>query len=641
MSKYQIDRASLVLAALEWVPPIIRNSLLDESEFRQEYGLTSEALIEFGDSDVSIRRSEIFAAARRTLEGVVDVEVTDEKGQVWTLNIESRNGQLPQLVMQCEEQRQMLPDFTVLSPNVSTRLQSLDRITKDVNLPKRAKDDWSQILAERDMSDDEVDSFYNDVRDTPINLIRTIEQEIRAGKSTASSLVPGSQTYFERLVGAYDGSATIWDFASGTGRRHFEQLSAWDPYHGFILSLLLSSHCALTAEIEVERLEKEDLTRAYEFVENQGDLLSKLGAIEIGLHVLPTYPDIESVIIRLIEQIRDDDVKSPKSGFKLLVALFVLADGEIARSRLMDKEPPFYRRLASLAQAALIHQRYLRYDIITDELCDRVYAYRFEQFYMKSLTDMRLEPRWNPSLTSALQIKSEFLGRILMAASEHCENIKSSPLHDLILGADTGSISSLIEFPKWCFPGPLEGTEVSPRELPAILSNAIDEQLSSNSVGPLSFVALVNSAMIFGLDTDRAGLAAKALKIGNYRLSNIEDESELLFTLNGLASVAAVARNHPLADELRIVCRKYRHDPTFRLAIDEELRICLIAAASCSDIAAWRDFVGEWLTELSFGELSTEEAAIFQSLLRCLCHAQPELWVSCGRAVAALSALNS
>ena len=641
MSKSQHDRASIALAMLEFVPPLIRNCLLDDSEFRFKYGLTKKALLSFGDPTVSIQRSKIFDAARRIFAGGTEVEVTDGNGRTWILRNEADHGQLPKLVIFFKEQRIPLPDFTVLSPKVSIRSQSLDNVAFDVNLPAHAKDDWRDILAVRALSDDEVESFHNDVRDTPIHLKGTIGRGIKAGKSTVSSLVPCSRKYFERLVGAYDGSSTIWDFASGAGRRLFDQLSSWKPYDGFLFNLFLSSHFALTAIVTVDRLEKEDIIRAYEFVEKQGDLLSKLGAIEIGLRILPIYPDIESTLIGLTRQIRDDEVNKPESGFKLLASLFVLVDGEIARSRILLKEPPFYRRLASLAQAALIHQQYISYGIAAHEVCEWAYKYRIEQFYMQSLTDLRQEPRWNPSLSSAFQMKAEFLGRILIAASEHCENIKGSPLHNLILGTEVGSIYSLIKFPYWCLPGPLEGTEVVPRELPVNLSDVIEEQLNSSSMEPSSFKALVNSAVIYGVDSDKAGLAANALKLGNYRFSNLKDKSELLTTVNGLATVAAIARNYSLADELHIVSRKYRHDPKYRLSIEEELPVCLVSAASRSDITAWRDFVGEWLTELSFSELKKEEATVFQSLLKSLCHARPELWVSCGRAAAALKALNN
>ena len=158
-------------------------------------------------------------------------------------------------------------------------------------------------------------------------------------------------------MGEYDGSASIRDYASGNGSTLFDQLAAWRPYDGFLFSLFLSSHESLTDEINVDQLSNEDLVRAYNFLEKHGDRISQLGAIEVGLRVLPSRPEIEQALIRLIEQIRDDDVDGQASGFKLLPALFCLVYGELSRIRLFRKEPPFYRRLAALSHASLIHRQ--------------------------------------------------------------------------------------------------------------------------------------------------------------------------------------------------------------------------------------------------------------------------------------------
>ena len=255
-----------------------------------------------------------------------------------------------------------------------------------------ALDTWRDILADRALEDDEVDPFHSDVRDTPVHLMRTIYSEMLAGKSSVSSLVPSSRRYFERLVGAHDGSASIRDYAIGAGGRFLRELSAWRPYEGFLFSLFLSSHSAMTAEIGVERLKREDLVRVYDFIERRGDMISRMGAIEVGLRILPENPEIEPFLIRLVEHIRDDDVDGSTSGFKLFSALLVLVDGELARTRLMSAEPPFYRRLASLSQATLIHRQVVKSGIECDALCEWALNSRGEQYYMQSLSDMRMEP---------------------------------------------------------------------------------------------------------------------------------------------------------------------------------------------------------------------------------------------------------
>ena len=508
-----------------------------------------------------------------------------------------------------------------------------------MNLAGSARDTWRHVLAQRGLEDDEVGSYYSDCCDTPVHVMRSIHDEIGTGRSSVSSLVPCSRKYYERLVGTYDGSGSIGDYAAGAARTLFKQLAAWRPYEGFLLSLFLSSHSSLTAEIGIGHLESDELVRAFDFLEKHGDRISQVGAIEVGMRILPERRELEPFLVRIVEQIRDDDVDGSMRGVKLFSALFILVDGELSRTRLMSAEPPFYRRLASLSQAALIHRQFVNAGV-DGEFYEWALRNRGKQCYVQSFADMRLEPRWNPGLAAPDHFKAEFFGRILIAGRKYEANIKESQLYGLIVGKERGSLNSLCEFPHPYLPGPLEGSEDGANTIPTDLSKAIEAQLNAECVGPYSFVALVNSAMLGRVDSDHVKLAARVLKLGNYRLAQLEDKSQLLSILSGLATVAATSRNVTLAGELRILLRTYRRDAQYGLSIEEIIRICLVASASRKDIHEWRDFVGGWLTELSLWELEGNEGAVLHSYLRCLCHAVPELWVSCGKADAALIALN-
>ena len=489
-------RAALAEVAFENLPPLIRRTLLDQSTFREEYGFKTEAVIAFRKSDFSIKRSDLFEAVRDVLASTPETEVTDVDGREWKLHNEGEKGQLS-LVVLSGEQRLLLPDFAVLSRDKDLRLRSLDEAAFDVNLPTNAQDKWRNILTKRGLEDDEVDPFHSDIHDTPVHLERSIRGEITAGQSSISSLVPSSRCYFERLVGVYDGSESIRDYAAGAGRQFVKQLSGWRPYDGFLFSLLLSSHAALTAEIDVDHLDSDDLVQAYDFIENHSDILSRLGAIEIGLRILPERPEVEPHILCLAQQIRDDDIEGAASEFKLFAALFVLVDGEISRTRLLSTEPPFYRRLASLAHAALIHRQLVQCGIDHDLFSEWAFNNRIGQYYMQSLADMRTEPRWNPDLAGANQMKADFFGRIMIAGRNFEQNIGADDLHDLVLGDEPGSFHALSEFPRPYFPGPLEGSVDSPNALPDDLAQVIEAKLDTDEAEPSSFIAIVNSAMVF------------------------------------------------------------------------------------------------------------------------------------------------
>ncbi|RJO60307.1 hypothetical protein C4544_05300 [candidate division WS5 bacterium] len=625
-------------AALKLVPPLIRNSLLDEKIFREEYSFKTEAMIAFGSGGLSIQRSEFFDAVRAVLAGEGPAELTDHEGQKWNLTNNARDHELPNLVLSSNQKRLVLPDFSVFSGDASIRIRSLSESALNVNLPLSAQEEWRSILEERALDDDEFHTFHTDIRDTPVYVAQTIRNDIMAGKSSVSSLVPKSRRYFERLVGAYDGSGTIQDYAIGTGRKVIKQLTDWRPYEGFLFSLLLSSHSALTAEVKADHLDQENFEKAFAYLEKYGDMLSRLGAFEVGLQILPDRPEVEPFLLSLVYRIRDDDVEGKASEFKLFSALFILVDGELARTRLMAEEPPFYRRLASQAQAALIHRQIVQCGIDYNHFAKWAFSNRGEHFYMQSLADMRAEPRWNPDMVAESQIQADFFGRLMIAGNKFEANLREGDLRNTILGDGEKSLIKLFEFPRPYFPGPLEGAEDTQNVLPDDLARVIEEQLDSEEVDAASFIALVNSAMIFRITSGHAELAAKALRLGNYNLANLKDKSQLLGILNGLSTVAAVSRNTALADELRILVRRYRRDSQHSISVEEAMRMSLVASAARKDLMEWRGFVGEWLTELAFGKLEGNEGQVFHSHLSVLLNSVPELWISCARADAALQA---
>lgn len=639
MTNSPFAKAALAKAAMEYVPPLIRRTLLNDRAFNEEFGFKPEAVIKLGASEVSIQRTKLFEGVRSILSGAEIAEIVDESGCAWQLRNEAEEGGQPSIRLNSSDECMMLPDFAVLSSDVTLRLRSLENSVADVNLPYAAKERWSEILTERPLADEELDTFHRDIRNTPVFLERAIRNEVDSGESSISTLVPNSLDYYSRLVGTYDGSVSIQGYAAGAGQEFLNNLSEWRPYEGFLYSLLLSSHSTLTAEIRLNNLDIDEIVEAFEFVESHGDMLSRLGAFEVGLRTLPLRPELEPFLLRLVSRIRVDELEGDTSDFKLFSSLFILVDGELSRTRLMSGYPPFYRRLASLAQAALIHRILISAEIDYKRVYEWAFASRFEHYYMQSLVDMRIEPRWNPDLVEASQIKEEFFGRLMIAGNNFSENMGEGELRETILGDGEESLAKSSSFLRPYYPGPLEGSEESPNALPKDLACVINKDLSKDEIDASSFIALVNSAMIFRMTSGHAELTAKALRLGNYTLSNLKDKSQLVGILNGLAMVAAVSRSPALSDEVRILVRRYLHDPQYKFSVEEAMRMCLVASAARKDLSEWRQGAGQWLTELAFGEMDARNAEALRTNLLVLLNAAPELWVTCAKADAALEAL--
>jgi len=143
------ERATIAGAVLGLFPPLMRKSLLNDQSFREEYGFTTEAMIAFGSSGISVQRSKLFDTIHVVLAGEGAAELTDAEGRIWNLTNEAHEDELPNLVISSAQQRLALPDFSVLSADSSTRIRSLEESASQVNLPFNAQEEWRSILDAR------------------------------------------------------------------------------------------------------------------------------------------------------------------------------------------------------------------------------------------------------------------------------------------------------------------------------------------------------------------------------------------------------------------------------------------------------------------------------------------------------------
>jgi hypothetical protein len=632
------QRSILAVAALRRFPRSIHESVLSDKNFLKDYNLTVDAQISFGESDVAVQQSELFSAIREIFgDGNATPIVKDATGAEWQLQLISKDNER-RIALMHGSQRLLLPDFSALSPSQAERMNSFDREANDVQLPEQIAGRWRALLESRALADDEIVTLHTEIKASPIYVSAMADSEIQKGKSSLSTFVPRTQQYFDRLVGEYRQSQNITEYAHESAREHVRELLTWRAYGGFLLSLLISSHSSISLEIEAHQLPEKELIRAYEWLNKKGDRISQIGAAEIGLSILDIRPNIEPYVYDIIEQILNEKVKESPEGdrFQLLSALIVLIEGELSRTQILRGKPPFWRRLASIAQASLIERSIIKSQVDIAAFSKWALVTRTQLFYLQTMTDLRLEPRWYPDYVSAPQLRAELLGRISSAAQKNDSKINNPALRELLFGSSPKSLRAQLNFPLSFLPGPLEGGLESQIDTPKEVLSEIEKQLTEDVLQPHSFTALLNSALIFRLRSDQAQLAASALRSAKYQLRQADNKETLVSVLSGLATVAATTRSSELAQELKILTRRCRQDEGHDLSAEDALWIGLIAAGSHSEIADWCEFVGNWVTELAFQSLQPDEMKRLHSHVEKLCHIVPGLWRTCGRAEAAL-----
>jgi hypothetical protein len=309
--------------------------------------------------------------------------------------------------------------------------------------------------------------------------------------------------------------------------------------------------------------------------------------------------------------------------------------GQIAECRVHPEKPPFWRKLAAIAQASLIARCIADIGADATELVDWLETVRSQTYLLQCFVDLRVEPRWLPDFAFPDQLRNEVYGRVWMAEIKLAQEALQTEISDLVFGDKEGDLKEQFNHSLACLPGPLEGGIDSPGKLTAEDLCRIKDDLSAAKITLESVSMLANAIFLVHLPVELADMAAEAMARADYRLHH-DNQSVFVPRLLGLASAAAITRSHKLADALFVLLRTYRHFWPDELTISDAFRVGIIACASRSELSDWCKCVGEFTSDFAFQEITTDEGSHLYSCLVQLCHLVPELWATCGQVEAAL-----
>lgn len=631
-------RQDITLAILRQLPPVLANGLLNSREFRDKHEIKIDPVTRLGDSGPSFRRSLILAAIRSLYESEASTpELTSEDGTIYKLLFEQ--GDSLSIMLDDGLNRLKIPSFFFLSSDASVRLAGFDAEAKQRFLADPVVLSWRERLARGPLQDHEVDEFQHELGLNPLEVASAIRAEIPGGKSKTSSLVPTSASYYIRLVGNPEKNNTLFSFIENTAARRLADLVAWESVEGLKLGLLMASHSSVTAQIDADSLKTHELVAVFEWLVSYGDRFSQVAGVELGLRTLGNTSELEPYIAALVSTLLDDDPSKPDSRARLTAGLVRLVYGETARRGVLRDEPPFWRRMAAIAQASLIEREIVASGVDLDGISN--WAQQYDRvFDLQCLIDLRLEPRWLPEFMTGVQLKAEFLGRLVGASEEHADTIRSQELRRLLLDEAPTGLRSQVDLSAF-LPGPLEGAIASRQDLPEEQVEKLKQTADTGHLHEDTLIGIANSAFIFRLRAEHVQLLADTIRAANYRVLVDADDEKVISILLGLAYVAAATRSIELAEEVRVLARAMRRRPGVAIRADSLMRVGTIAAAAEADVEKWANFLGDWLTEVSLEKLDPNTATAMQEHVSEICKLEPRLWKSCAKAEAAFAAASA
>jgi hypothetical protein len=632
----KVVQSMLVREALAMIPPAIQRALMEDQQYLSQLGISAATMLTLGDGGPSFRRDHLFDGIRRAMATPSSIIVVkDQATNDWELTVEASGDDL-KCSVRANGRSYLLSHQAALSADPAIRARWFEKYADETRLDSPMQERWLHRLRQSSLDDGEFAELMVDLSLTPGHVFKDMLEAMRQGRFGLSTIVPRELLYYERLIGPLADPATVADYVEKGAKPLIRSLV--NSAEGLRFALLICSAGVVSEAVANEGVKHIDLLETLNWVIKEGDPMSCLATVEIGLRFGDFHPDMSPLLGRIVEDFIADEPGVEGGTFSLLSSVAMVVGAELTRLGVLRNLPPFYRRQAWLAQSSLVIRaiRAARIDTASvarwaseADVCNIL--------FMQGLLDLVDEPRWLPDFLNPQQLRSEFIGRITQAAIKYQEVIKHDALKELLFGA--GSKLTLAGDLSMLFPGPLEGAEAAGIPVPNVVLDKIKADLSAESLSVGSFVALVNSGRVYCLPAEIAEAAAMALRKHEFCVNGVEEESEGSSLLGGLGFVAANTRNTNLAESLRVLARVFRRRKRVIFHPVDELRFALISAAAFTGMEEWAKFAGAWLTEIAF---ESKDKAPLKTFHVCLCQLirlAPSLAKHCAAGVAAVEAV--
>lgn len=615
MANYDSMRAYMVSHMINLFPSLVRTELLSDSTLLEEIGLATDATVSFGYKDIAFSRSALFKAIRSAFKNTEEEFYLDDvNGNSWSLR--HHPGERPAFSLSRGGERLLNHSFWPLCNDADKRFSLFETEAKDRSLSKDEWERWGAVLSAPTISDDDVSDLLLDLERSPSHIEALLRQEFQGAINKFSTLVPDNIRYYERLVGKYFGSNNIDEYCKVELKEYFDsRIESGVTENDFLICFHKSISAVVSNGLVDEVSYQSIATRAIETCHP----ILLISCLEVGIL---NFRDSSIAIIKKLFEC----ISSPKTldNLRLFCSMAVFVDGELARLQIFKGVPPFYRRLASFAQSALIVKVGLERSVAFDKVEQWAFQQRGLYFFCQSFVDLIEEPRWLPMYLTAEQFINELYGR----ANNVCQEANTSEVveylkKELMLGSRLNLHSFL--------PGPLEGNSA-----PVVVPDEISNLLAKHINGEASFESykvLMNSAPFWKIGDEYLDRAVSLLESAQHKLAAVNDKDSVYQVLNGLAQVACMTRSKKLAASVTILCRLYRDYIDVDSEPENYLAIGFVAGAAFEDKNGWAEYIGQWCTELAYLPISEDSIERMELMLERLCILEPYLYYTCSKAL--------
>ncbi|WP_319545665.1 hypothetical protein [Ruegeria conchae] len=626
------DKTYMASIALEQLPKVIRQTLLNNTEFTKEYGITTDSEIRFGEQGPSFSRNSFYDALQKLFSGSTSsLQINDDRKNQWSIDqFDEADGTFE---LKFGDQSFRVEGHWPLIEEADKRLACLNAEALNEKWPPSFKSKWYSAISGAKLDAKTFFEFFEDREALPYRVKERIVRILKAGGGAWSEFVPSDNQYFEVEFGSIGASRNLEEFAVKEFCDHCRVIVGDAPGKTLKKTLSLCWHQSFAQQVVHEELSEREIARSLIEIADTGSLVSRVSAIEFGLQNLEKHKFLDEAIERLISSVLAEDSDDPGGRFCLLAACIVLTGGLVSQRKIFCDSPVFYRRYIELAHATVLEDLVWNSSQKKADFFRQVVATFRQRYLAQGYADLIEAPRWIPEYLTPGQLKAEFVSRIRIALESFRDVAQDSKLSKFF-DAENGSVLvEHVSFPHGYMPGPLEGSMECKTALPDGWSDEIHEALTSGDANVDSFVLLINTSLVFKPHKDHIEVAAKAIAEANFQLK-LGEKNSYLSLLLGLSNLAALTNSSQLSENTLVLLKRTMNLGLESMAAEDIVRVVCLLAAVKSDKDEWAKELGHMFLWLSSHVADAGEASHYRSMIQDLCDINPKLWSHLGRAMA-------
>lgn len=592
---------TLLWSRIRQLPKSLRIALVEDESVRTNLALPIEPQLQLNIFENPKFNSDVlYSAVAKVLQGAESVEVADCDKKSWIVRRNSRGQAVLDVVGHARPL--VFPDIEYMFDDPQARVAHFISKCTAAGVSIGSLDDTVLAdLGRAPLTSRKINEIQTLLLQFPIARHDMLMDDMQRGGVTLGTMFPSQLAYYEHMVGEWQGEPDILTFAA---RATPEQDEAVQFDTRLLIGLLSCGHSATSPHLMIVQAGIPALKAFIADHVLSLDIWSLTAFLEGLFRRGDAAQEFKDEILQLLS-LFDRLVNQTMDRCRSLVALVRAADIRIRSLSPCTDPPPYWRRLASIGQAALIERALIRTSGNIEPYLETLEPMA-AVYFGASIIDMQREPAWAPLLLNEHQLQQELLGRVLAAWFSYVDIAPAFETHREEFASTIQTLQSSGDMLMSTAPGPTEGS-IALQELPAIHHDALERllgQLPTKALHAWMMAARIGTTVRLPKSL-HAKLLASVEQYGAQVFAGHTD-SQSIEVLAWLAYLAASGRDTALAT---LVIKQARAAAT---ASQEGIVFCLyvsvIALAAYEDRQEWQALMVECASHAAYSCSDRTEA---------------------------------